>query len=88
MIGTLKFARRITDAGMDAKPAEHFAEEIDDALRQSDLVNKADLKAALADLKSDLFKEFYNARTQMVVWVAALVFLGQVVPALVQLIKH
>jgi hypothetical protein len=54
MIDTLKFARRMADAGMDPKVAERLAEELDDALKGSDLVTRADLKTAVAELKAAL----------------------------------
>jgi hypothetical protein len=116
MIDTLKFARRMTDAGMDAKVAERLAEEFDDALKQSDVAtgtqlqateltlktevrtsetnlkadlrtSEASLKSAIAEFKGDLKAEIAKSRSQVIVAVAVLVFLGQIAPAVVTWIR-
>lgn len=73
---TLKFARRLKDAGMAEAQAEAFAEAFQDAQRQVDVVTKADLRAELAELKTDIVK-----------WVAGMLLLqAGLVAALVKLL--
>ena len=54
-IDTLKFVRKLTDAGMERRLAEAIVEGSSEA-DTSDLVTKADLKAELADVKAELFR--------------------------------
>ncbi len=53
---TLKFARRLKEAGMDPRLAEEQAEALAEALEANlqDLATKADLKQLEADLRRDM----------------------------------
>lgn len=57
---TLKFANRLKAAGVPPEQAEAEAEALADvladAVKTADLVTKADMHIALADLKADLMK--------------------------------
>ena len=52
-IDTLRFARRLTDAGMDPRHAEAIVLGLSEA-DTSDLATKADLAAVKAELKDDI----------------------------------
>jgi hypothetical protein len=61
-IDTLKFVRKLTDAGMERPMAEAIVEELTEA-DTSDLATKADLVAlrgdlttAMAELKAEIFR--------------------------------
>ena len=54
-IDTLKFVRKLTEAGMERPVAEAIVEGIAEA-DTSDLVTKSDMKAELAELKAELFR--------------------------------
>jgi hypothetical protein len=51
---TLKFVRRLKEAGVPETQAEAFADALREAQGESDLVTKADLRAELADLRAEL----------------------------------
>ena len=51
MIDTLKLARGLQNAGMSAAQAEEIAEALNQA--EADYSTKADLKAEIADLKTE-----------------------------------
>jgi hypothetical protein len=52
-IDTLKFVRRLTEAGMERQVAETIVEGLAEA-DTSDLVTKADLKSEIATLRVDM----------------------------------
>jgi hypothetical protein len=54
-IDTLKYARKLTEAGIEPRMAEAIVEGLAEA-DTSDLVTKSDLKAELAEVKADLFR--------------------------------
>lgn len=54
-IDTLKFARKLTEAGMEQRMAEAIVEGLSEA-DTSDLVTKGDLAVAVAELKAELFR--------------------------------
>jgi hypothetical protein len=54
-IDTLKYARKLTEAGMEPRMAEAVVEGLAEA-DTSDLVTKSDLKAELAEVKAELFR--------------------------------
>jgi len=66
-IDTLKFVRKLTDAGMDRNMAEALADGFAEA-DMSDLVTKADLLAAKSDLQltmAELRTELADLRAEM-----------------------
>ncbi|HIJ23326.1 MAG TPA: DUF1640 domain-containing protein [Gammaproteobacteria bacterium] len=60
---TLQFVERLTQAGISPEHAKAEAEALKDALKSTEIVSKADLQIALAELHSDLIK-----------WIAGLAF--------------
>ena len=54
-IDTLKFVRKLTEAGMERPMAEAIVEGLAEA-DTSELVTKSDLRAELAEVKSELFR--------------------------------
>ena len=52
---TLAYARRLKAAGVDEAQAEAHAEAVRDAITEG-VATRADLKAAVADLKADMLK--------------------------------
>jgi hypothetical protein len=54
-IDTLKFVRRLTEAGMERQVAEAIVDGLSEA-DTSDLVTTSVLKADLAELKAELFR--------------------------------
>lgn len=74
---TLKFAKRLTAAGIPPAQAEAEAEALAEALTEStkaaELVTKPDLAAALAELKTDMVKWFAGMLIAQAALIAALV---------------
>ncbi len=72
-LDTLKFAKRLTDAGLPREAAEAIVEGLTDA-DISELVTKGDLATAIADLKtaiSDLRADLYSR-----LWIMGLGIVG------------
>jgi ribosomal protein L29 len=66
-IDTLKFARRLTDAGMDPRQAEALVQGLSEA-DSSDFATKADIaevKTEIADLRTELKTEIADLRTEL-----------------------
>ena len=60
-IDTLKFARRLADAGLSREAAEAIAEGLSEA-DTSELASKtdiADVKTAIADLRADIYNRLW-----------------------------
>ena len=74
-IDTLAFTRKLKQAGADEKLAEAIAEGIG-AMDTSELATRSDLRAGLAEVKSDILMWMFGA---MVVQTALLVALIRVV---------
>lgn len=53
---TLKFTERLRAAGVTEQQAKAIAEALQDAQGEANLVTKADLQVALAELKTDVIK--------------------------------
>ncbi|MBF0428288.1 MAG: DUF1640 domain-containing protein [Magnetococcales bacterium] len=94
---TLKFVRRLRDAGVEEKQAEAFSEafrEVQDS-QLKDLVTKGDLRELKLELKSDIRdlelrmddkfeKELSPVRSDLLLikWMLALIITATVLPAL------
>jgi len=69
---TLKYSKRLTDAGLDARIAETEAEMLNEtlsaALGNAKLATKYDLETAIKELKADAADQ----RTKIVQWLATL----------------
>jgi len=70
---TLKFVRKLTDAGIPREQAEAEAEALVDALGGADLVTKAYLDARLESAKADIIKWLAGLLLAQAGLVAALV---------------
>ncbi|MBF0178369.1 MAG: DUF1640 domain-containing protein [Magnetococcales bacterium] len=89
---TLKFVRRLRDAGVDEKQAEAFSEafrEIQDA-QLKELATKGDLKELELRIDSKLEEELAPIRTDLLLikWMLALVITATVLPALKVFFPH
>ena len=74
-IDTLSFVRKLKEAGADERLAEAIAEGIG-AMDMSELVSMSDLRAGLAEVKSDILRWMFGA---MAVQTALLVALIRIV---------
>lgn len=90
---TLKFVRRLKEAGVPEKHAEAEAEALSEVfdLHAQDLATKADIKevrseiqAVKSELKADMreMDTRINGRLNLLTWMLALVVITTVVPAL------
>lgn len=84
---TLKYSKRLKEAGLEPRIAEAEAEILSEtlsaALNTAELVTKQDLTAAISEIKADNA----NQRTKIVQWLAALMIAqAAAIAALVKLI--
>lgn len=84
---TLKYSKRLTEAGLDARiaeaEAEILAETLSNALGGAGLVTRNDLDKAVSEIKADAADQ----RTKIVQWLAALLIAqAAAIAALVKLI--
>ncbi|NEX23089.1 DUF1640 domain-containing protein [Thiorhodococcus mannitoliphagus] len=79
---TLKFARKLKEAGLPETQAEAFAEAFRDATSE-ELATKSDLRTLELSLKADI----HEAKSDMIKWVAGLLIAqAALIAALVKLL--
>ena len=83
---TLKFVRRLRDAGVDEKQAEAFSEAIREVQESQlkDLAVKGDLRELKLEMDNKFEKELAPIRADLLLikWMLALVITATVLPAL------
>ncbi|MBF0628278.1 MAG: DUF1640 domain-containing protein [Magnetococcales bacterium] len=83
---TLKFVRRLRDAGVDEKQTEAFSEAIKDAQNNQlqELTTKGDLREL--EIRLERRMDTLNFDLRLIKWMLALVITATVLPALKTLI--
>lgn len=83
---TLKFVRRLRDAGVEERQAEAFSEALREVqeVQLKDLATKGDLRELEVRMEAKLEKELAPIRADLVLvkWMLALVITATVLPAL------
>jgi DNA-binding transcriptional MerR regulator len=86
-LDTLRIAKRLRDAGFSEAQAESVTDAVREAADSQDLVTKAQLDAALGSLKAELKAEIAEVKSEIIKWMfGAMLAQGALVVTLVKLL--
>jgi hypothetical protein len=86
-LDTLRIAKRLRGAGFSEAQAESVTEAVREAADSQDLVTKAQLDAALGGLKAELKAEIADVKSEIIKWMfGAMLAQGALVVTLIKLL--
>jgi DNA-binding transcriptional MerR regulator len=86
-LDTLRIAKRLREAGFSEAQAESVTEAVREASDSQDLVTKAQLDTALGGLKAELKAEIADVKSEIIKWMfGAMLAQGALVVTLIKLL--